>query len=119
MTFVHRLRNRFAGSDSAGQWPDFLEPHRDPMESVTPIAEAAGHVPVRIAGRIKSVRVQPMADVSTLRCTVVDDTGEVVVVFLGRRHVGGIETGRHVVVEGVIGEHLGRRRILNPVYRLL
>jgi hypothetical protein len=119
MTFVHRLRSRLAGDVDARHWPDFLETQGDPTALATPIADAPNRVPVRITGRIKSVRVQPMAEVSTLQCTIVDDTGEVVVVFLGRRHVVGIETGRHVVVEGVIGEHLGRRRILNPIYRLL
>ena len=48
----------------------------------------------RIGGTIRSMRVQPWADVASLECVVVDDTGGVLLVFLGRRKVAGIELGR-------------------------
>ena len=103
MTFTQRIRDRFTAPRDACQWPDFLEPLADPAALATPIADAPNRVQVRIAGRVKAVRIQPLAGVSTLQCTVADDSGELVVVFLGRRHMGGIETGRRLVVEGVIG----------------
>jgi hypothetical protein len=62
------------------------------------------------------VRVQPWSGVATLECTLVDSTGGIVLVFLGRRDVAGIRPGVHLTAEGMIGEHHGRLAILNPVY---
>jgi hypothetical protein len=119
MTFVQRIRSRFGGTDDDSTWPDTLTSLRDPAAGVPTIADAPLRVPVRTAGRIHSVRVQPRAGVPTVEATIVDDAGQLTLVFLGRRHVGGIEVGRHLVVEGVIVQQLDQLRMLNPVYRLL
>jgi RecG-like helicase len=74
---------------------------------------------VTIAGRVKAVRVQPRAGVATLQCTVADGTGEILVVFLGRRQLSGWQPGAYVTVTGTVGERNGRLEILNPEYRLL
>ena len=84
-----------------------------------PIAEAEWRQRARVAGRVRSVRVQPWAGVPTLECTVVDDSGGISVVFLGRREVAGVSPGRRMVVEGMVGDHNGRIAMLNPEYRLL
>ena len=52
----------------------------------------------------------------TLECTLIDATGGVAVVFLGRREVAGIHPGTCLAVEGMVGEHNGRLAILNPAY---
>ena len=88
-------------------------------QSVTPIVDAAPRVPVSVRGKIRSVRVQPSAGVHTIELKIVDDTGELVVVFLGRRQIAGLEVGRSVEVYGVIGEYRGTPRMLNPTYRLV
>lgn len=74
---------------------------------------------MRVTGRVRSVRVQPWADVPTLECTLVDDTGGLTVVFLGRRKVAGIHPGTRMTVEGVTGAHHDKLAILNPEYALL
>jgi len=74
---------------------------------------------VTLAGRVKAMRVQPRAGVATLECTLGDGTGEIKVVFLGRRHVAGWEPGATVAVTGAVGERGGQREILNPAYELL
>jgi len=65
------------------------------------------------------MRVQPWANVASLECVVVDETGGLVVVFLGRRRVAGIELGRHLVVDGVVGAHRGYLAMMNPEIALL
>lgn len=65
------------------------------------------------------MRVQPWADVASLECTVVDDTGGLLLVFLGRRRVAGLELGREVVAEGMVGESRGYLAMLNPDVELL
>lgn len=74
---------------------------------------------VRVTGRVRSVRVQPWADVPTLECTLVDDTGGLTVVFLGRRKIAGIHPGTLMTVEGVTGAHHEKLAMLNPVYSLM
>jgi hypothetical protein len=87
-----------------------------PADSVVRIAEVEWRKRARVAGRVRSMRIQPWAGVPTLECTLVDATGGVAVVFLGRRQVAGIHPGTCLVVEGMVGEHNGRLAILNPEY---
>jgi amino acid transporter len=89
------------------------------VKGTTPIGELAYRQRSRFAGRVRSVRVQPWSNVPTLECTVVDGTGAINVVFLGRRSVPGIEPGARLVVEGMVGKHAGRLAVLNPHYDLL
>ncbi len=84
-----------------------------------PIGEVKWRSHVRVHGRIRSIRVQPWADVASLEATVVDPSGGLVLIFLGRRAVPGVELGRHVIAEGMVGEHRGYLAILNPVLELL
>jgi hypothetical protein len=37
---------------------------------------------------------------------------------MGQRRIAGIEPGRPLSVEGVLGTHRGRRTIFNPRYQL-
>jgi RecG-like helicase len=87
--------------------------------SITPIGEVRHRQTVRVAGRVRSMRIQPWAGVATMECVMVDDTGGLAVVFLGRRRVAGIKCGTRLVVEGMVGVHDGRLAILNPVYDFL
>jgi RecG-like helicase len=84
-----------------------------------PIATVSVRDRVTLAGRVTALRVQPRAGIATLQCTVADRSGEILVIFLGRRHVGGWEPGALVSVSGIVGERGGRKEILNPDYRLL
>jgi len=68
---------------------------------------------------VRSVRVQPWADVPALECTLVDDTGGLTVVFLGRRKIGGVRPGTRLMVEGIVGDHHEKLAMLNPDYTLL
>jgi RecG-like helicase len=88
------------------------------MTSVT-IGEVTWRTRVRVTGRVRSVRVQPRAGVPTLECTLVDATGGIGVVFLGRRKVPGIHPGTTLAVEGRVGSYHDRLAILNPEYELL
>ncbi len=121
MTFLQRFRERSADQP----WPHDIDVvpiarHLDTMAAArVPIADAHLRTPVVVAGRVTSVRIQPRAGVATLDATIVDDTGTLVVTFLGRRRIAGIEPNRHLVVEGVIGEARGHAKMLNPIYRLL
>jgi amino acid transporter len=74
---------------------------------------------VTIVGRVRSLRVAPQHDAPTLELVLVDDTGAISVVFLGRRALAGVEVGSRMVVEGMVGVHNARLALLNPTYRLV
>ncbi|HEY7107367.1 MAG TPA: amino acid permease [Acidimicrobiia bacterium] len=73
----------------------------------------------RVAGRVSSVRVQPQAGVNTLECTLTDETGGLVLVFLGRKSIAGITVGTRLVATGTVGDHRGHLAMLNPTYEIL
>lgn len=83
------------------------------------IADVRWRAPVRVVGRVRSVRIQPRANVATLECTLVDASGGLTVVFLGRRQIPGIGLGSRLLVEGRAGAHHGKLAVLNPDYTLL
>ena len=58
---------------------------------------------VKVAGRVKSVRVQPRAGNSNLECVLSDGTGGLLLVFQGRPKIAGIEPGARLVAEGMVG----------------
>ena len=89
------------------------------VEGAVPIGDVQDRQRVRIAGRVHALRVQPWSGQPTLECTVTDGTGRIVVVFLGRRQIAGIEPGARIVIDGIVGQRAGQRVILNPEYRLL
>jgi hypothetical protein len=63
--------------------------------------------------------VAPQHDAPTLELILVDDTGAISVVFLGRRAIAGVDVGTKMLVEGTVGVHNARLALLNPTYRLL
>lgn len=90
------------------------------LSDVIAISDVKWRQKVKVAGRVKALRVQPWADqVASLEITLADETGGITVVFLGRRTIGGINLGSHLVVEGMTSEHHRLLTILNPAYQLL
>lgn len=89
-----------------------------PVPGTVPIGDVRWRQHARVAGRVRSVRIQPWGGVPTLECTLVDGTGGVDVVFLGRREIAGIRPGSRLVAEGILGAHHGRLALLNPDYEL-
>jgi amino acid transporter len=85
----------------------------------TPIAEVEYRQHARVAGRVHTMRVQPHGGVGSLECTLVDETGGIALVFLGRRSIAGIKVGTRIAAEGTVGEERGHMAILNPTYELL
>jgi hypothetical protein len=45
-----------------------------------------------------------------------DGSGEVRIVGLGRGSTPGLTVGSHLMVEGVIGEENGERRMIDPAF---
>jgi amino acid transporter len=84
-----------------------------------PIGEAQWRNRVRVAGKIRSVRVQPRAGTSNLECVLADGSGKILLVFQGRRRIPGVQPGARLVVEGMVGDWGHHQAILNPDYELI
>ncbi|HEY4396262.1 MAG TPA: hypothetical protein VGO28_01180, partial [Acidimicrobiia bacterium] len=82
------------------------------------IADVEWRQRVRVTGTVSALRVQPMSGTCALECTLVDDTGGISVLFLGRRTIAGIAIGTSLTVEGMVVDHHGRLAIMNPVYEI-
>jgi len=88
------------------------------VPGTTPIAEVRYRDRVRIAGRVRSLRVAPQHDAPLLELILDDGSAAISVVFLGRRGLAGVGVGSHMVVEGTVGLHRNRLALLNPAYEL-
>ena len=98
----------------------FDELGRLSLQGVIPIADVVWRKHVKVAGRVKAVRIQPWAEqIASLELTLADDTGGITVVFMGRRTLGGVKLGTHLVVDGMASESHGLLTLLNPAYQLL
>jgi amino acid transporter len=91
----------------------------DAVSGTTPIGDAQWRQRVRVAGKIKSVRVPSGGATANLECTLVDGTGAILLVFQGRRRIPGISQGARLVAQGMVGAWEGRLAILNPDYELI
>jgi hypothetical protein len=72
-----------------------------------------------VAGRVRATRVQPWSGNPSLECTLVDDTGPIVLVFLGRRDIAGLRPGCRLQAEGMVATRDGQRVIINPSFDFL
>jgi hypothetical protein len=84
-----------------------------------PISNLRPRQPARVTGRIKTVRVQPRAGVSSLECTIADGTGQLLLLFQGRRRVAGVEPGTRIVVEGMVAAKGRNLVMVNPLYWII
>ena len=54
-----------------------------------------------------------------LEAELYDGSGSLYVVWLGRRHIAGIEPGRRLRIHGMVTEAEGHRAVFNPRYELV
>ena len=83
-----------------------------------PCSKLPDRTRVTVAGTLRNVTVRPRAGVPALEAEMYDGSGTVVLTFLGRRRIPGIEPGRNVIAHGLVTENCGHRMIYNPRYEL-
>lgn len=107
------------GGPAGGDRSEELAVQTPLVSGTTPIGEVKHRQRVRVAGRLRSVRTRTWSGVPVYECTVVDGTGALNIVFLGRRSVAGIGPGTRLIADGAIGTYQGTLAMLNPAYELL
>ena len=81
-----------------------------------PIREAPLRTRVRLAGEVREITTRPEEPFEKLEAVLHDGSGEVRIVGLGRGSTPGLTVGSHLMVEGVIGEENGERRMIDPAF---
>jgi RecG-like helicase len=89
------------------------------MPAASPISALSARQRVRVAGRVKSVTVQPWGDVPSLEVQLGDDQGKLIVTFLGHRQIAGLAPGSQIAVEGMVVQVRGRLTMINPAYEFV
>ena len=89
------------------------------LDGRTAIGETRWSQRATVAGEVRSMRIAPLHDSPTMELVLVDASGALSVVFLGRRSIAGVGVGTHLEVEGMVSVHKARLAMLNPTYRIL
>ncbi|ADD44175.1 OB-fold nucleic acid binding domain-containing protein [Stackebrandtia nassauensis] len=76
-------------------------------------------VVAKVSGRITTVTFTPVATMPVLEAELYDGTSTVVLAWLGRRRIVGIEPGRRLIAAGRVAiRDEDRRVIYNPWYEI-
>ena len=86
--------------------------------SATPIGDCAEREVVDVTGVLRSVTLRPRGPSLTMEADLWDGTGNITLIWLGRRDIPGVQPGRHIVVRGRVARIKGERTIYNPIYEL-
>jgi len=74
---------------------------------------------IQVTGVVKSVIVKPNTQNPSYEVEVFDGSGNLTVIWQGRRKVVGVEPGTQIEVEGRITFLSGKPCLHNPVYKIL
>jgi hypothetical protein len=83
------------------------------------IQEAPERQRVKLAGAVRRITIRPVKGFEGMRLLLFDGSGEVSVLFLGRRSIPGLTLGSRLVVEGVLGREGGARQLVNPSFEFV
>ena len=101
MGLFRRFFDKLSESDEARHSAE-IKAWSDKIPGTVRIADAPPRERVRMEGK------------ESLEALVSDGSGEVVLVFMGRRGIQGFTLGTRVVVEGVMGDQRGASKMINP-----
>jgi amino acid transporter len=85
---------------------------------VTRVADLTWRERATVSGQVRAVRLAAVAQSPSLEVELWDESGGVVLVFYGRRHIAGIRAGARLTAVGTISDRHGKLAMANPVYRL-
>ena len=88
-------------------------------ENIQPIGNAKWRRRAHVRGNVTSIRTAPSSAAPRIDVEVWDTTGGITLQFLGRREIAGLEVGKTICAEGMVGETEGALTILNPSYELV
>jgi len=83
-------------------------------ERTTPIGLLLPRVRAAVDGAVAQVRVTRRNRLPVLQLELVDVTGSMPLVFIGRARLGGVQVGTRLTAAGAVGRRDGRLMMMNP-----
>ncbi len=83
--------------------------------AINPLGAVRSRDRVAIRGVVDDVSCVAWHGTPVVEATITDDTGSVVLAFVGRRYLPGIDVCRHLGAGGTVVAHRGRLIFMNPV----
>jgi RecG-like helicase len=108
-----RFFRRMAESDEQ-RYAEEIEAWAAEVPGTVRIRDAETRSKVKIAGTVRRITVRPLEGNESLEALLFDGTGEITVVWMGRRTIPGLNLGTRIVAEGLLAEHRAGRRLVNP-----
>jgi RecG-like helicase len=108
-----RFLSRVAESDEQ-RYAEEIEGWCSGIPGTVRIRDATPRTRVKLAGVVRRITIRPLEDNESLEALLDDGTGEVTVVWMGRRSIPGLNLGTRLIVEGLLAEQRGEHRIVNP-----
>jgi hypothetical protein len=112
---LRRFLSRLAETDEQ-RLAEELRAWAESIPGTVRIADAEPRSKVRLAGMVRRITVRPIEGFEALEIVLSDGTGVVSARWLGRRKIPGLALGSRLIVEGVLGQEQGARRIVNPTF---
>jgi cytochrome c-type biogenesis protein CcmE len=115
MGLLDRVRRRFAETDEE-RLAQEIRDWASTVPGAVRIASCPNRRRVRLAGVVKRITLTPIQGSESLEAVISDGTGEVSVVWMGRRMIPGLTLGTRVIVDGVVAREGSRSRMVNPIF---
>jgi RecG-like helicase len=112
---VRRLFSRMAETDEQ-RYADEIQTWSATVPGTVRIRDATTRSRVKLAGVVRRITVRPLEGSESLEALLDDGTGEVKVVWMGRRLIPGLTLGTRLIVEGVLADERSRRKMVNPSF---
>ncbi len=115
-----KITEAFRAAMASREEVDAVEERQAARElRTTAVADVVPRNRAVVSGVLRSVVLRPAGQVQAVEAELYDGSGSLSLIWLGRRQIAGIEPGRRILVEGLVAEVRGDRRIFNPRYELL
>ena len=108
-----RFFSRMSESDEL-RYAEEIEEWASTVPDSVRIRDAVTRDRSKLAGVVRRITVRPLEGHESLEALLYDGTGEVTVVWMGRRTIPGLGLGTRLVVDGMLAEQRGERRLVNP-----
>ncbi|MCA1727035.1 MAG: DNA-binding protein [Actinobacteria bacterium] len=113
--WFRRFGRRLAESDEERLADETLE-WAQGVTGCVRVANVPLRTPTRIAGIVSRITVVPSEGKQAIEAVITDGTGEVTASWMGRTSIPGVVLGTRLILEGVVADSRGHRRLVNPRY---
>jgi RecG-like helicase len=106
------------GANNAETEVDELPGNPD-AAAIKEISAVADRQVVTVRGVVNALEMKPREGIPWLEAELSDGSGSITLIWMGRKEVPGVRTGRELKVQGRLASASGKRMLYNPRYELI